>query len=66
MRLQRLSVVLYSKVISIVGHNIAYTEVCTFNPFMHNVPNWSDTLCSKCRKIFKVCLTILGHCALKG
>ena len=28
----------------------------TINPLMHNVPNWSDT----------VCLTILGHYALKG
>ena len=31
---------------------------------MLNVPKWSDTLqksCSKCCKIFKVCLTILGH-----
>ena len=36
---------------------------------MHNVPKWSDRLsksCSKCCKIFKVCLTILGHYALKG
>ena len=40
-----------------------------FNPLMHNVPKWSDTLqksCSKCCKLFKVCLTILGHYALKG
>ena len=38
------------------------------NPLMHNVPKWSDTLhksCSKCCKIFKVCLTILVHYALK-
>ena len=31
---------------------------------MHNGPKWSDTLsksCSICCKIFKVCLTILGH-----
>ena len=34
-----------------------------FNPVMHNVQNWSD---SKCWKIFKVRLTILGHYALKG
>ena len=36
---------------------------------MHDLPNWSDTLkksCSKCCNIFKVCLTILGHYALKG
>ena len=40
-----------------------------FNPLMHNVPKWSDTLqksCSKCCKIFRVYLTILGHYALKG
>ena len=39
------------------------------NPLMHNVPKWSDTLqksWSKCFKIFKVCLTILEHYALKG
>ena len=39
------------------------------NPLVHNVPNWSNTLeksYSICCKIFKVCLTILGHCALKG
>ena len=39
------------------------------NPLVHNVSNWSNTLeksHSKCCKIFKVCLTILGHCALKG
>ena len=35
---------------------------------MHNVAKWSDTFLksySKCCKIFKVCLTILGHYALK-
>ena len=40
-----------------------------FNPLMHNIPKWSDTLqksCSICRKIFKVCLTNLGHYTLKG
>ena len=39
------------------------------NPSMHNVPKWLDKLqksCIKCGKIFKVCLTILGHYALKG
>ena len=39
------------------------------NPLIHNVPKWSDThlkSCSICCKIFKVCLTILGHYALKG
>ena len=39
------------------------------NPLMHNVPKWSDTLLkswNNCYKIFKVCLTILGHYALKG
>ena len=33
------------------------------NLLMHNVANGSD---NKCCKIFKVCLTILGHYALKG
>ena len=31
----------------------------------HNVPKWSDTLSKSC-SIFKVCLTILRHYALKG
>ena len=38
------------------------------NPLMNNVLKWLDTLqksCSKCCKIFKVCLTILAHYALK-
>ena len=33
------------------------------NPLTHNVSKWSD---SKCCKIFKVCLIILGHYTLKG
>ena len=36
---------------------------------MHNVLKWSNTFeksCSKCCKIFEVCLTNLGHYALKG
>ena len=36
---------------------------------MLNVPEWSDTLqksCSKCYKIFKVCLTILVRFILNG
>ena len=40
-----------------------------FNPLMHNVPKWSNTLeksCCKCSKIFQVCLTILGQYALKA
>ena len=40
-----------------------------FNPLMHNVPKWSDTLLKSCSiycKIFKVCLTILGQYALKS
>ena len=42
-----------------------------FNSLMHNVSKWSDTLyksakSAKCCKIFKVCLTILRHYALKG
>ena len=39
------------------------------NSLMHNVPKWSDILLksySKCCKIFKVCLAILRHYALKG
>ena len=44
--------------------------VCNvFNPLMHNVLKWSDTLqksCSICCKIFKVCLTILRRYALRG
>ena len=39
------------------------------NPLLRNVIKWSDTLLkfySKCCKIFKVCLTILGHCEVKG
>ena len=32
------------------------------NPSMNNVPKWPDTCC----KIFKVCLTILGHDGLNG
>ena len=31
---------------------------------MHNVPKWSDTLLKFLN--FKVCPTILGHCAFKG
>ena len=41
----------------------------SINHVKHNVSKWSDTLqksCSKCCKIFKVCLTILGHYAIKG
>ena len=39
------------------------------NPLMQNVPKWSDTLKKSCNiwcKVFKVCLTILGHYVLKG
>ena len=39
------------------------------NPLLRNVVKLSDTLqkcCSKCCKIFKVCLTILRHCKIKG
>ena len=38
-------------------------------PLTHNFPNWPDTFQKPCRifcMIFKVCLTILGHYALKG
>ena len=34
--------------------SFSYRNARTFNPFMHNVQKWSDTL------------TILGHYALKG
>ena len=40
-----------------------------FNPLLRNVVKWSAThlkSCSKCLKIFKVCLTILRHCEVKG
>ena len=35
---------------------------------MHNVPKWSGTLAARCKycKIFKECLAILRHYALKG
>ena len=39
-----------------------------FNPLLRKVVKWSDTLlksCSKCCRIFKVCLTILQHCEVK-
>ena len=39
------------------------------NPLLRNVVKWSDTLsksCSKCCKIFKVCLTILRHCEVNS
>ena len=42
---------------------------CIINPLLGNVVKWSDTLlksCSICCKIFKVCLTILRHCEVKG
>ena len=35
---------------------------------MHKIPKWQDTLwksCDQCCKILKVCVTILGHNALK-
>ena len=38
-------------------------------PLLRNVVKWLDTLeksCSKWCKIFKVCLTILRHCKVKG
>ena len=46
-----------------------YSKLFDFNPLMRNAPKWSDTFLksySKCCRIFKVCLTILGHYALKG
>ena len=39
------------------------------NPLMHDVPEWSNShqkSSSIWYKIFKACLTILGHYALKG
>ena len=50
-------------------HLVVHLALLLFNPFMHNVPKWSDALlksCSICCKIFKMCLTILGQYALKG
>ena len=44
-------------------------ENLNFNPLLRNVVKWSDTLlkcCSICCKIFKVCLTILRYCEVKG
>ena len=40
-----------------------------FNPLMYNVPKWLDILLKSCSipcKIFKACLTILGHYELKA
>ena len=37
-----------------------------FNPLIHNIPKWSDTITILQQKIFNVCLTILGHYVLKG
>ena len=47
------------------AQNYIWTKI-TCNHLMHNVPKWSDTLQKSCSKIFKVCLTILGHYALKA
>ena len=44
-------------------------EEMFLNTSVHNVPKWLNTLqksCNKCCKIFKVYLTILGSCTLKG
>ena len=53
--------------------NMVLLEFCFFYPLMHNAPKWSKTLlksynkcCSKCCRILKVCLAILGSYALKG
>ena len=46
-----------------------WTGCVFFNPLLRNVVKWSDTIlksCSKCCKIFKVCLTILRHYEVKG
>ena len=43
--------------------------VSQFNPLLRDVVKWSETLlkfCSICRKIFKVCVTILRHWEVKG
>ena len=39
-----------------------------FNPLLHNVEKWSNILQKSCehRKIFKVCLAIFQHYAIKG
>ena len=44
--------------------SIVFTRVL-FYPLLHNVPKWSNFKYLSC-KIFKVCLTILGHCALRN
>ena len=44
-------------------------SIFLFNPLLRNVVKWPDTLlksCSKCCKIFKVCLTILRNGEVKG
>ena len=45
-------------------------SLSVFNPLMNNnVPKWSDTLLKYCNiwcKILKMCLTVLGHYAIKG
>ena len=33
---------------------LGYCQIGTFNPLIHKVLKWSDTLESKCCKIFKV------------
>ena len=47
---------------SVFGH---FSRSETVNPLMHKVPKWSQKYCSIFCKIFKVCLTILGHYAWK-
>ena len=57
---------------NIAGINSFQTDLKTIfiesfiNPLLRNVVKWSDTMVSICCKIFKVCLTILRHCEVKG
>ena len=49
--------------------NINKYENSNINPLLRSIVKWSDTLqksYSICCKIFKVCLTILRHCEVKG
>ena len=50
-------------------NNHIYAWSWKVSPLIHNAPKWSNTLskpCSKCYKIFKMWLTVLGHYASKS
>ena len=51
-----------------IGHYFLRSVKNMFNSLTRNCPKWSDTIWrsySKCCKIFKVCLTVLGSYALR-